>query len=137
MALSYTTALRSNQLDEITALVDAGSGAGKVRIYSGTPPANVGTALSGNTLLAELILTDPSAGAASGGVLTFSAIADDTSADASGDASFFRILDSDNNPVVQGTVGTSGADLNFAGGVEFVAGGLVEITSFTITAGNV
>jgi len=135
MALSYTTTLRNNQLNQVTSLVDAGSGAGKVRIYSGTPPANVGTALSGNTLLAELTLTDPAASAASGGVLTFSAIADDTSADATGTASFFRILDSDNNAVVQGTVGTSGADINFDS-VSFVAGGLVEITSFTITAGN-
>ena len=135
MALSYTTTLRNNQLDEITALIDAGAGAGKARIYDGTPPANVGTALSGNTQLAELILTDPSAGAASGGVLTFNAIADDTSADATGTASFVRFLDSDNNPVIQGTVGTSGADINF-NSVSFVAGGLVEITSFTITAGN-
>ena len=136
MALSYTTTLRNNQLDEVTGLVDAGSGAGKVRIYSGTPPAKVGTALSGNTLLAELALTDPAAGAASSGTLTFSAIADDVSADASGTASFARFLDSDNNAVIQGTVGTSGADINF-NSVTFVAGGLVEITSFTVTAGNV
>lgn len=136
MALSYTTTLRNNQLDEVRILIDAGSGAGKIRIYDGTPPATVGTALAGNTLLAELILTDPSAGAAAAGVLTFSAIADDVSANASGTASFFRALDSDNNPVVQGTVGTSGADINFDS-VTFVLGGLVEITSLTITAGNV
>jgi hypothetical protein len=136
MALSYTTTLRNNQLDEITPLIDAGSGAGKVRIYSGSVPANVGAGLGGATLLAELALTDPSAGAASGGVLTFSAIADDTSADASGTASFARFLDSDNNAVIQGTVGTSGADINFTPSVAFVAGGLIEITSFTITAGN-
>lgn len=136
MALSYTTTLRNNQLNEVTALIDAGSGAGKVRIYSGSVPANVGASLGAAVLLAELALTDPSAGAASGGVLTFSAIADDTSADASGTASFARFLDSDNNAVVQGTVGTSGADINF-NSVTFVAGGLVEITSFTITAGNV
>ena len=136
MALSYTTTLRNNQLDEITGLVDAGSGAGKVRIYSGSVPANVGTALGAQVLLAELVLTDPSAAAAAAGVLTFSAIADDTSADATGTAAFFRILDSDNNAVIQGTVGTSGADINFDS-VSFVAGGLVEITSLTITAANV
>jgi hypothetical protein len=136
MALSYTTTLRNNQLDEITALIDAGSGAGKVRIYSGSVPADVGASLGAAVLLAELALTDPSAGAASGGVLTFSAIADDVSADASGTASFARFLDSDNNAVIQGTVGTVGADINF-NSVTFVLGGLVEITSLTITAGNV
>lgn len=134
MALSYTTTLRNNQLSEVVALIDAGAGAGKVRIYSGSAPANVGAALSGNTLLAELPMSDP-CGTVSGGVLTFSAITNDSSADATGTASFFRILDSDNNAVVQGTVSTSGADLNFDS-VSFVSGGLVEITSFTITAGN-
>jgi len=135
MALTYTTTLVNNQLDELTALVDAGSGAGKIKIYDGTVPTDVGTALAGNTLLATLTCTDPAAAAASSGVLTFSTITDDSSADATGTATFFRITDSDDNDVVQGTVGTSGADVNFDS-VSFVAGGTVAMSSFAITGGN-
>jgi hypothetical protein len=63
---------------------------GYLRIYSGTKPATGDTALSGNTLLAELRYANPSAAAAVAGVLTFSAIASDTAADATGTATFFR-----------------------------------------------
>ena len=132
MALSYTTTLRNNQLDEIPGVIGA---SGLLRIYDGTPPADVGTALSGNTLLAECALSATSAPAASGGDLTFNAISDDASADATGTASFFRILTSGASAVIQGTVGTSGADINFDS-VSFVAGGTVSISSLVISAGN-
>lgn len=136
MALSYTTTIRDNRLQQVIDAIDGGAGAGKVRVYDGTPPANVGTALSGNTQLAELALSDPCA-TKTGGVLTFSTISDDVSADATGTASFFRILDSNNVAHVQGTVSVNagGGDLQFDS-VSFVTGGTVSITSFTITAGN-
>src|SRR5689334_2272930 len=80
-----------------------------LRIYSGTQPASADTALSGNTLLAELTCASPFAGAASGGVLTASAITQDSSADATGTATFFRLVKSDGTTVVaDGSVGTSG-----------------------------
>lgn len=132
MALGMLAALRNNMLDEITALFDAGAGAGKLRIYDGTRPATGGTA---TTLLAELTLTDPSAAAASGGVLTLSAIADDASADATGTATWFRIVDSNNVFVLDGNVGTSGSDLNL-NSTAITVGGAVSVTSFVITAGN-
>jgi len=132
MALGYLAALRNNQLDEITALLDAGTGAAKLRIYNGTRPATGGTA---TTLGAELVMTDPSAAAASGGVWTASAISDDTSADATITATWFRIVDSDNTFVLDGDVGTSGSDLNL-NTVSLTAGVNVAVTSMTITAGN-
>lgn len=135
MALSYTTTLRNNRLDEIKTLIDAGAGAGLLKIYSGTVPADVGTALGAQVLLATLTLSDPCAAAASGGVLTFSAITQDASADATNTAAFFRVTDSDGNAVVQGTVGTSGADLNLTS-TSIVATEPVSVTSFTITEGN-
>lgn len=135
MALSYVTALRNNRLDEITALIDADVGAGSLRIYDGTPPADANTALSGNTLLAQLTLTDPAAGAASAGVLTFSSITDDSSADASGTHTFFRILDNSGDVVLQGTSGTSGTDL-ILDAATITAGQTVSVTSATITEGN-
>ena len=132
MALSYTTAVRNSMLDEITAAIGS---SGLLRIYDGTPPASVNNALSGNTQLAELALSATAAGAASSGTLTFSAISNDTSADATGTASFFRLLTSGGSAVVQGTVGTSGSDINFDS-VSFVAGGTVSVSSLAFTGGN-
>lgn len=132
MALGYLAALRNNQLDEITALIDAGAGAGFWRIYDSTRPATGGAA---TTLLAQLTFSDPSAAAASGGVLTFSAITGDSSADATGTATWFRWVDSDATFVADGDVGTSGSDLNLDS-VSIVAGGTVDITSATVTMGN-
>lgn len=131
MALGLVAALRNNMLDEITALIDAGAGAGKLRIYSGTRPATGGTA---TTLLAELALSDPSAPAATGGTLTFNAVTDDSSADASGLATWFRILDSNDNFVIDGDVGDAG-ELNLDD-ENIVAGGTVSVTSIVITAPN-
>lgn len=132
MALGYVAALRNAQLDEITTLIDAGAGAGLWRIYDGSRPATGGAV---TTLLAELTFTDPAAAAASGGVLTFSSITGDSSADATGTATWFRWVDSVATFVSDGDVGTSGSDLNLDS-TSIVAGGTVDITSATVTAGN-
>ena len=83
MTIAYAETLRDNQLDEIAAR--AGNAA-LLRIYNGSRPATGGAA---TTLLAELTCGSPFAGAASGGVLTASAIASDESADATGTATWF------------------------------------------------
>lgn len=130
MALGYAATLRNNQLDEITARAGASA---LLRIYDGSRPATGGTA---TTLLAELTCNSTFAPAASGGVLTLNAIASDTSANATGTATWFRIVQSDGSThVLDGNVGTSGSDLNF-NSVSFTAGGSVAVTSFAITAGN-
>jgi hypothetical protein len=129
MTLALSTALRNAMLDAITTAIGT---SGKVRIYSGTRPASGGTA---TTQLAELPLTATAAPAASGGVLTLSAITTDSSADASGTASWFRILTSANAFVIDGDVATSSSDLNL-NTTTIVSGGPVAISSFTITAPN-
>jgi hypothetical protein len=132
MALSYSTTLRNAQLDAITTAVGA---SGKLRIYSGTRPANVAASITG-TLLAELTLNATFAPGASSGVLTLNSITADSSADATGTASHFRIWKSDGTTaVIDGDVGTSGSDLNL-NSVSLTAGGSVSVTSFTVTAGN-
>jgi len=119
-------------------LIDVGStnAAGEVRIYDGTVPTDADTALSGNTLLATLVMSNPAFGAAAdaapGATATASAITDDSSADATGTASFFRIVDRDEATILQGTVGTSGADLNL-NTVSIVTAAVVSITSMTYT----
>jgi len=132
MAIAYSTALRNARLNQVTASVDAGSGAGLLRIYDGTRPATGGTA---TTLLAELTFSDPSFGAASGGVLTASAITQDAAANATGTATWFRVVDSAGTFVMDGNVGTSGSDLNL-NSTSISTGVAVSITSFVLTEGN-
>jgi hypothetical protein len=130
--LKYLQSNINNQLDEITS--DIGSN-GKLRLYSGTQPTNPGTALSGNTLLADLALSATAAGAASSGALTLSSITADSSADATGTATFGSLTKSDNTRIVDFSVGTSGADLNL-NTTSIVSGAQVSVSSFVITGGN-
>jgi hypothetical protein len=119
-------------LDEITPLVDAGAGAGFLRIYQGTRPATGGAA---TTLLAELTMSDPAFLAAAAGVVTADTITDDPSANAADTATWFRITDSDGNAVYDGDVGTGGSDLNL--NTTTISVGLnVAVTSLTITEAN-
>lgn len=132
MALAYVTALRNARLDAITTKIDAGAGAGLLRIYDGSRPATGGTA---TTLLAELTFTDPSSGSAASGVLTASSITQDSSANATGTATWFRVVDSTAAFVMDGNVGTSGSDLNLTT-TSIVATQPVSVTSWVITEGN-
>ena len=132
MSLGYLVALRNNMLDEIVTLVDAGAGAGTLRIYDGSRPATGGAA---TTLLAELTFGDPSFAAAAAAVLTANAITDDSSANAAGTATWFRVVDSDATFVYDGDVSTSGSDLNL-NTTTFSVGLNVSVTSLTITEGN-
>lgn len=122
---------RSAMCDALRALVDGGSGAGTLGIRTGSAPTNTTDADSG-TLLATCTFSDPSFGAASSGVATASAITSDTNVDNSGTAAHFRIYDSNAVCIMQGTVGTSGSDINF-NTVTFVAGGTCAISSMTLT----
>ena len=114
MTIGLLATLRNSRLNLIRDAIDAGAGAGKLRIYHGTTagdrPATGGTITT--NLLAELTFSDPSAPNASGGVLTFSAITADASADNTGTGYWCRIVDSNNAFVLDGSVGTSGADYN-------------------------
>jgi hypothetical protein len=132
MTVGMATTLRNSRLDAIKTAIDAGPSAGLIRIYDGTRPATGGAA---TTLLATLTCTDPSAGAAAAGVLTLSAITSDSSADATGTATWARIVDSTGTFVLDCSVGTSGADINF-NTVSFVAGAAIAITSAVFTEGN-
>lgn len=132
MALAFATGLRNTMLDAIKTALDAGGAAGKLRIYDGTRPATGGSA---TTLLAELTFSFASAAGAASGVLTFSAITQDASADATGTATWFRLVTSAAAFVADGNVGTSGSDLNLTT-VSIVATQPVSVSSATITAGN-
>lgn len=131
MTISIATAQRNAALDALTSAIGA---SGRLRMYDGTPPANANTALSGNNLLADLPLSATFAPAASGGVLTASAITT-TNAALTGTASFFRLTTSGGAAVIQGSMGLSGQDLNM-NTLSIVAGGPVAVSSLVLTAGN-
>lgn len=134
MAISLIATLRSAILTPLGTFIDGGDAAGKLLIYAGSPPANAGAGLGGATLLATLTLSDPAFASNTAGTATFDEI-ESATAVATGTASFFRLADSEDNVGIQGTVGTSGADLNF-NTVSFVLGGTVAVTSLTISSGN-
>lgn len=131
MAISYdVVSIRNVMLDAITTRAGASA---LLRLYDGSRPATGGTA---TTLLAELTCNATFAPGASSGVLTLNAITQDSSANASGTATWFRIVKSDGTTfVMDGNVGTSGSDLNLVTNV-IVATQPVSVTSFVITEGN-
>jgi hypothetical protein len=130
--MKLATTVRNLAVDAIVDSLDAGAGAGTIKIYTGTQPANPQAALSGNTLLATLTFSDPAFGSGSSGVATANSITSDSSIDATGTATWARIADSDGTVRMDVTVGTSGSDINF-NSVAFVTGGTCAITSMTVT----
>ena len=126
-------ALRNIIMDAIT--TRAGDAA-LLRIYDGTQPADADTAVTG-TLLAELVCGTPFAAGAADGILTLGTITTDASANATGTATHFRIVKADGTTVVlDGTVDTSGADLNL-NTVSIIATLPVAVSSLVFTHGNV
>jgi hypothetical protein len=114
--------------------IDAGTAA-VIRILTGALPADADAAETG-TLLATLTCsaTAFSGVAANGdnGRATFAAITSDSSADATGTASYFRILTQTAGTVIgQGDAGTSGTSL-VLNTTAITAGSTVSITAATI-----
>jgi hypothetical protein len=132
MALNpkYTATLRNALLTAIN--TDIGANA-LLRIYDGSQPASADTAVTSQTLLAELTL-GATPGVVSSGVWTANSITSDSSANATGTASWFRLVKTGGSTVVMdGTVGTSSSDMIISN-TNITAGGSVAVTSWTITA---
>lgn len=126
--IKMSDALREDVADAIVALLGASA---KLKIYTGTKPAGPGTAITSQTLLGTLTCS-ATFGTYSAGVLTANAITQDSSADASGTAAWFRLTTSGDVAHIDGTVSTSGADLNL-NTTTIVAGGPIAVTSLTLT----
>ena len=106
---------------------------GFLRIYDGTQAADADTAIGAQVLLAELTFNATAFGAAVNGVATANAITADSSANATGTATWFRAVRSNGTSVLfDGSVGTAGADINF-NTVSIVAGAAVSVSAFTYT----
>jgi hypothetical protein len=129
---SITNAARNAAVDGITGLINAGTPPGLLKIYAGTVPTDVNTSLGAATLLGTLTFSTTSFGASSSGTATAATITADSSADATGTATFFRITNAAGTAILQGTVGTSGADMNL-NTTSIVTGATLSVTSMTIT----
>lgn len=121
MAITHTTATRNALANAINTAANAGAGAAQLVIMT-----------SADAEVATLVMSDPAYGAASSGSITANAIADDTSA-TGGTAALFKVTDSAGTEVYRGSVGTSGADLNFSS-LTFGAGDTVSVSSLVYTA---
>jgi hypothetical protein len=137
MALGFyiTNAEAISMLTDYEVGINAGTAA-VFNIYDGSVPADADTALGAQVLLAQLTcaadaitsIVDDTPGA----LATFDTITSDASADATGTASFFRLLTQSGGTVVgQGTVGTATSDL-ILNTVAITSGSTVSITAATI-----
>lgn len=115
--------------DAICALLNNGY----IRIYDGAQAADADTVLGAQVLLAELRWNATAFGGAVAGVAAAGSITADSSANATGTASWFRALKSDGTTVVfDGSVGTSGCNLNL-NSVAIQSGAAVSVSSYSFT----
>lgn len=132
MTIRLPDASRDAACDAVTNRADLGAAAARLRIFTGAQPASANSAPSG-TQLADIPLPDPAfvSGGTGANTLNDPGASNATNA---GVAGWFRVVDSDGNTVLDGSVGVSGsgADLilsntNLAVGqpVDIQAGGTV------------
>jgi hypothetical protein len=127
MTIRIPSASRNAAVDAITALAASGS----IEIRSGSQPASASDTATG-TLLATLTLDGTPFGAGSSGAATLSDTPLSVNGAATGTAGWFRMKGSGGSTVLDGSVGTSGADLNLSS-TSVVSGAPVQITSGTLT----
>jgi len=132
--------------DALVDLFDSGTAspnAGYIEIYTTAQPAGVDVAVSGQTLLGTLTMTG-GAGTAFGNAAddtpgakaTANTITNDTSADATGTAVWFRAYDSDGTAFVDGSITATGASPEgdmVLDDTSIVIGGTIALTSWTVT----
>lgn len=129
LAPKLSNAAASAAADAVTALLDDGY----LRIYDGSQPSTANTAITSQVLLAELRFHSTAFGAAVNGAAEANSISPDTSANATGTASWFRALKSDGaTAVFDGSIGTSFSNIVLSS-TSITAGETVDITTFTYT----
>ena len=129
-----TQAAGKAMLDTLVDLLDAG-GAGTIKFYGTAQAATANTAVGGQTLGATCTFSATAFGAATTAdpsVATAASITDDSAADADVTVVWARMAGGGGTTVLDCSVGTSGADINFNTNV-FVTGATVSVTSLTVT----
>lgn len=139
LTLTVTNAVAQAMLTAVKTAIDAGTAA-IIEIYTGSQPTDADTAVGAQTKLATLTMNATAFGAVGddtpGAIMTAAAISSDTSADATGTAAWFRMLtQAGGTTILDGSVGTSGADMNF-NTVAFTAGSQIDISSMVMFIGE-
>lgn len=130
--LRLNTSARNAAVKAVADLIDAGSGAGTISIYSGAQPATPATAPSG-TLLATVVLGDPAFAAPSNGVVAGADPAA-VNAAATGTAGWCRVADSTGAAILDGDVTASGGSgFMQLSSTALTSGSPVDITSLQLT----
>lgn len=131
MALQYSVAVNNARLDAVETATGASA---KLRIYTGSAPANCAAAASG-ILLVEMSLPADWMNAASAASKTKLGTWSGTGA-AAGTAGYFRIVDNAGTTAhVQGTCGQGTGDLSLDN-TNIAVGQTVSVNSFTLNAAN-
>lgn len=129
----FVDSVKNSVLTPLKDAIDAGSGAGTIKIYTGTQPTTAAGAVTTQTLLGTLTFSDP-CGTVATGALTMGAITQDSSADADGTATWARIADSTGATVMDVNVSvTGGGGALQMNTTSIVAGGPILISSFVIS----
>ena len=123
--------------DVLTAINDnlnLGSGPATIKLYTGTKPADPDTAITSQVLLGTLTCSDP-AGTVAGRTLTFGTVTADSSADATGTATWARLADSAGVAVIDIDITTTGGGgFGQMNTTSIVIGGPITAPSVVITA---
>lgn len=137
MAVGISTSVKNSALQGIRALIDSGGNGfpGFIRIYN-SPRPSTGAAITTQTLLAEIELKSDSPGSfsdPSNGSMALRVPVSDTSANASGTASWARVVDNNGAFVMDFDVGdlNSSAELKLPS-TTITLGGLVNVISGAI-----
>lgn len=131
--LTPSSELANTILGAINTALNAGGGPGTLKIYTGTKPASPDAAATG-TLLGTLTLSN-TAGMVSARTLTFNPITQDSSADASGTATWGRFLDKNGTAVLDVDVSTTNGNAFIKmNTTSVVAGGPIVANSIVVTA---
>lgn len=128
------TTLKNSMLTPVKDAIDAGSGAGTIKVYTSPMATLPSDAISTQTLLGTLTFSDPSGASPTGGVFTASAITQDSSADATGTAAWARIQDSTGTVVMDVDItATGGGGSMQMNTTSVVIGGPISISALTVT----
>lgn len=133
MAVQLSVAVRNARLDTVESTIGASA---VLRIRTGDQPANCAAARTGAVLSTVNLPADWLA-AASSGQKAIAGTWQDLSADATGEAGHFEIMDNGLTTChMQGSVAASGSPDMTVSTVDFEAGQTFNVTQFTLTDPN-
>lgn len=136
MAIQLSTGARNDRLDAIETNISTSA---VLKIFTGSVPANCGTADSGTKLSQMALPSDWLANASSGSKVK-AGTWQDTNAAATGTAGYFRIYPSSpttTNAGIQGTVTATGGGGDMTlDNTSIATGQTVTVAAFSLTDGN-